>query len=74
MPCAPAHKNAKKPRGKWVTAINFTIRAENGEIESGLLIKRGRLSADELVVAVGYSEEAKKYTLLNVLRGWNPLI
>jgi len=62
-----AQANAKKPRGKWVTSISFTIRAENGEIESGLLIKRGRLSADELVVAVGYSEEAKKYTVIEIL-------
>ncbi len=62
-----AQANAKKPRGKWVTAISFSFRAESGEIVSGLAIKRGRLNDDRLFDVVNDSEEAQKHGAVEIL-------
>ena len=62
-----AQANAKKPRGKWVTAISFSFRTEGGEIVSGLAIKRGRLNDDRLFDVVNDSEEAQKHGAVEIL-------
>ena len=62
-----AKKKKKKPRGKWVTAISFSFRAESGEIVSGLAIKRGRLNDDRLFDVVNDSEEAQKHGAVEIL-------
>lgn len=37
-----ARKNAKKPRGKWVTAVAYHFFDANGSGHSGLILLRGK--------------------------------
>lgn len=36
-------KNAKKPRGKWVTAISYKVEMHDGRMIEGLLMCRGKI-------------------------------
>jgi len=38
-----ARKNAKKPRGKWATAIAYEFRCAKGELHHGVALKAGKL-------------------------------
>ena len=62
-----AQANAKKPRGKWVTAISFSFRARNCEVMTGLIIKRGRLSDAKLLAAINASSEAVNHDIQEIL-------
>ena len=45
-------ENAKKPRGKLVTAISFMYICDDGKERSGVIIKRGKLSENAVVDAI----------------------
>jgi len=38
-----ARKNAKRPRGRWATAIAYEFKCSKGELHHGVALKAGKL-------------------------------
>ena len=62
-----AKTNAKKPRGKWVTAVSFDYVGKDGAVHSGVFMKRGNLGMDATVDAIHESWEAKTWPISEIL-------
>ena len=61
-------ENAKKPRGKWITAVSFEYIGHDGERRSGVFMKRGNLSMDATVDAIHASWQAKAWPIKEITR------
>lgn len=45
---AAARANAKKPRGKWVTAVAYRVKSD-GKFYQGVAVRRGDLKEDQIL-------------------------
>jgi len=53
---AAVRQNASRPRGKWVTAISYTVTIKSAR-KSGLLIVRGKLTQEQQQAAIRQQAE-----------------
>jgi len=63
---AAVRENAKKPRGKWITAVAFAYTCTEGKPCRGVFMKRGNLSMDAMVDAIHDSWQARAWPIKEI--------